>query len=315
MHIKQKIEELRNVIRGHDYKYYVLAQPEISDYDYDQLLKELQKLEQENPELIRADSPTQRVSGQPTKNFPTVAHRFPMLSLANTYNADEFREFDKRVHNILGEDENVEYVAELKIDGLAISLLYRNGFFERGVTRGDGTQGDDISANLKTIRAIPLKIMDSNNLPDEFEVRGEVYLPLKNFERINGERQEQGEPLYMNPRNVAAGTLKIQDANVVARRGLLMFCYSLHAENSSDLSDSHLGNLELLQKAGFPVNPNYKKCHSIEDVIKYVEQWETKRAGLPYDIDGVVVKVNAIAQQFLLGSTAKSPRWAIAFKW
>lgn len=314
MSIEKKIEDLRNQIRSHDHKYYVLAQPEITDFEYDRLLKQLQKLEQENPTLITPDSPTRRVSGQPSKNFPTVTHRFPMLSLANTYNSDEFTEFDKRVRNILGDDENVEYIAELKIDGLAISLLYQDGLFVRGVTRGDGTQGDDISNNLKTIRAIPLRVLDSANLPAEFEVRGEVYLPVKNFERINKEREEQGEALYMNPRNVAAGTLKIQDPSVVAGRGLLMFCYSLHAADQHNLNPFHSENLEMMQKAGFPVNPHYKKCNSIREVLDFVETWEDKRAALPYDIDGIVVKVNALAQQEILGSTAKSPRWAIAFK-
>ena len=314
MQIHEKIEQLRNSIRDHDYKYYVLAQPEISDYDYDKLLKELEKLEQENPALVSPDSPTQRVSGEPTKNFPTVAHRFPMLSLANTYNADEFREFDKRVRNILGDDEIVEYIAELKIDGLAISLLYQNGLLQRGITRGDGTQGDDITANLKTIRSIPLKILQSDKLPKEFEVRGEVYLPVKNFDRINKEREKMGEALYMNPRNVAAGTLKIQDAAIVAQRGLGMFCYSLHSENDTDLGTFHVDNLNMMQQAGFAVNPNYKKCSSIEQVIDFVEHWESKRKSLSYDIDGIVVKVNSLAQQKILGSTAKSPRWAIAFK-
>jgi len=314
MTVEQKIEKLRNSIREHDYKYYVLAQPEIPDYDYDQLLKKLQKLEQDNPKLVSSDSPTQRVSGQPTKDFPTVAHRFPMLSLANSYNADEFRDFDKRVRNIIGENENIEYISELKIDGLAISLLYKNGFFVRGVTRGDGTQGDDITANLKTIRSIPLKVLHEADLPDEFEIRGEVYLPIKNFERINKDREEQGEVLYMNPRNVAAGTLKMQDSSIVARRGLLMFCYSLHSENDNALSLYHLDNLKLMQQAGFSVNPHHKRCGSIEEVIEFVDSWESKRESLPYDIDGIVVKVNSIEQQQTLGSTAKSPRWAIAFK-
>lgn len=314
MTVEQQIENLKNRIRLYDYQYYVLALPEISDYEYDALIKKLQKLENENPELITSDSPTQRVSGQPTKNFPTVSHRFPMLSLANTYNAGEFRDFDNRVRNNLDKDARIEYIAELKIDGLAISLLYKNGIFERGVTRGDGTQGDDITANLKTIRGIPLKILNEVKLPNEFEVRGEVYLPVKNFERINRERQEQGEALYMNPRNVAAGTIKIQDPSIVAKRALQIFCYSLHTENMNDLSLYHEENLRILQKAGFPVNPNFKKCGSINDVIEYVDLWENKRESLSYDIDGVVVKVNSIMQQEILGNTAKSPRWAIAFK-
>lgn len=313
MDVRHRIEELIKEINEHDYKYYVLAQPDISDYDYDGLMKELQRLEQEHPEFIKADSPTRRVSGEPTKEFPTVSHRFPMLSLANTYNEDEFRDFDKRIRNILGETVTIEYIAELKIDGLAVSILYSDGLFVRGATRGDGTQGDDITPNLRTIRSIPLKIRDTDNLADEFEVRGEVYLPRQKFELINKEREEQGEDLYMNPRNVAAGTLKIQDASVVAARGLQIFVYSLHTNNEIT-SSFHYENLQLLKKAGFPVNPYLKRCATIEDVIEYVNLWESKRATLPYDIDGIVVKVNSIAQQLELGSTAKSPRWAIAYK-
>ncbi|MCB9057185.1 MAG: NAD-dependent DNA ligase LigA [Calditrichae bacterium] len=313
MDIKNRINQLRNEINDHDYKYYVLAQPDISDYDYDHLMKELLELEKKHPEFISEDSPTQRVSGEPTKEFPTVAHRFPMLSLANTYNEEEFRDFDKRIRNILGETVTIEYIAELKIDGLAISLLYRDGLFIRGATRGDGTQGDDITPNLRTIRSIPLKIRKTSVLANEFEVRGEVYLPRRKFDQINKEREEQGEELYMNPRNVAAGTLKIQDASVVAARGLQIFVYSLHA-NNENTNSFHYENLLHLKEAGFPVNPHLKKCAAIEEVIAYVNLWESKRATLPYDIDGIVVKVNSIAQQLELGSTAKSPRWAIAYK-
>jgi len=335
MKIKEHIEQLRKELHEHDYKYYVLTQPSISDYDYDQMMKELQKLEEDNPKYFSSQSPTQRVSGEPTKDFPTVAHRFPMLSLANTYNEEEFRDFDARVKKALGlqqaqrtseaqtqqseeekaqATEKIEYIAELKIDGLAISLLYKDGLFIRGTTRGDGTQGDDITVNLRTIRSIPLKVFDGDHLPDEFEVRGEVYLPRDNFERINKEREEQGEVLYMNPRNVAAGTIKMQDAKVVASRGLHMFCYSLHSDNDEGLEEFHHQNLQQLKQAGFPVNPNQKKCNSIDEVIEFVDEWEKKRESLSYDIDGIVVKVNSIKQQTVLGTTAKSPRWAIAFK-
>ncbi|KAA3617424.1 MAG: NAD-dependent DNA ligase LigA [Calditrichaeota bacterium] len=313
MNTKERIEQLRKELHEHDYKYYVQAQPTISDYDYDQLMKELQKLEEETGDFL-PQSPTQRVSGEPTKDFPTVTHRFPMLSLANTYNEEEFREFDARVRKTLGESEKVEYITELKIDGLAISLLYNDGVFTRGTTRGDGTQGDDITVNLRTIRSIPLKVFNIENLPKEFEVRGEVYLPRENFERINKEREEQGEPLYMNPRNVAAGTIKMQDAKIVASRALQMFCYSMHSKNDDDLEEFHFQNLALLQKSGFHVNQYFKKCASIDQVIKFVDEWEKKRDSLSYDIDGIVVKVNSIRHQKKLGSTAKSPRWAIAFK-
>jgi len=314
MDVKARIEALRKKIRQYDYEYYVLARPSISDFEYDQLMKELEELERRHPELVTPDSPTQRVSGQPTKEFPTVRHKYPMLSLANTYNAQEFLEFDRRVRSGLPAGSNVEYVAELKIDGVAVSLIYENGALIRGVTRGDGIQGDDITNNIRTIRSIPLRIITENDSPYSFEVRGEVYLPKKSFEAINQKRAQEGENLFANPRNAAAGTLKLQDARQVAERRLEMFSYYYFTKESAYLRPTHLENLELLKSFGFPVNPHYRLCRDIQQVLAFVDEWEEKRDQLPYEIDGVVVKVNALEQQNLLGATAKSPRWAIAFK-
>lgn len=313
MDVKKRIEKLRKLINKYDYEYYVLAQPSISDYEYDQLMKELERLEKEHPELITPDSPTQRVSGQPIKEFPTVTHRKPMLSLANTYNEMEFREFDQRVRQALP-GEKVEYVVELKIDGVAISLHYRNGRFERGVTRGDGIQGDDITPNLRTIRSIPLVVRDTQSVPEFFEVRGEIYMSKEAFRRLNAEREEQGEPLFANPRNAAAGSLKLQDPRIVAKRGLSMFAYYLDADEAGFVKPYHYENLKLLQSLGFPVNPHFRLCQSLEEVFDFVNEWEAKRDSLLYEIDGVVVKVNNLEQQARLGATAKNPRWAISFK-
>ncbi len=225
MDVKTRIEELRKKIRQYDYEYYVLAQPSVSDFEYDLLMKELEELERQHPELVTPDSPTQRVSGEPTKEFPTVQHRYPMLSLANTYNDQEFLEFDQRVRSGLPPGAKVEYVAELKIDGVAVSLLYENGLLARGATRGDGFQGDDITNNIRTIRSVPLKIMVEDEFPASFEVRGEVYLPKESFEAINRRRAQEGENLFANPRNAAAGTLKLQDARQVAERRLEFITY------------------------------------------------------------------------------------------
>ncbi len=313
MDVKKRIEELRRLINKYDYEYYVLAQPSISDYEYDQLMKELEALEKAHPELITPDSPTQRVSGQPIKEFPTVQHRKPMLSLANTYNEMEFREFDQRVRQALP-GETVEYVTELKIDGIAISLHYENGRFVRGVTRGDGLQGDDITPNLRTIRSIPLVVRNVQNVPEFFEVRGEIYMSKEAFVRLNREREEQGETLFANPRNAAAGSLKLQDPRIVAERGLNLFSYYIDADVPGFVRPTHFENLKLLQELGFPVNPHFRLCKSVDEVLDFVKEWEAKRDSLPYEIDGVVVKVNKLEQQERLGATAKSPRWAIAFK-
>lgn len=312
--VRQEIEALRAQINRHDYLYYVLAQPEISDYEYDQLMKRLEVLEREHPELITPDSPTQRVSGQPTKEFPVVTHRKPMQSLSNTYNEGEIRDFDRRVRSLLPAGEMVEYVCELKIDGVAMSLVYENGLLARAATRGDGVQGDEVTANIKTIRSIPLKLETEQPELLNIEVRGEVYLTRDDLIQMNDDRLKRGEDPYANPRNTAAGSLKLQDPREVARRPLKMFCYFLESTTHPDYFATHSQALEMLESLKFPVNPHRKICASIDEVIEFWKEWEKNRGSVPYDIDGVVVKVNNLRQQQLLGSTAKSPRWAIAFK-
>ncbi len=310
--VQKQIEKLRVAILDHDYKYYVLSQPSISDFEYDQLMEQLITLEKQHPELITPDSPSQRVSGEPTKEFPSVIHEVPMLSLSNTYSEQELLDFDERVRDILG-NQSYRFVAELKIDGVAISLLYKNGIFVRGATRGDGTQGDDISANLKTIRSIPLRIEGGKGLPKSFEVRGEIYMTKKDFTAMNKKQNELGEKTFVNARNTTSGTLKLQDPKIVARRKLNMFTYFLR---TNDLPlKSHFDNLLILKRLGFVVNENAKVCNSISDVKEFCDLWDTKRSSLPYDIDGIVIKVDAIQHQEELGSVAKSPKWAIAYKY
>ncbi|MEX1138308.1 MAG: NAD-dependent DNA ligase LigA [Bacteroidota bacterium] len=307
----RRAEHLREEIRDHDYRYYVLAQPAISDESYDQLLRELIELEKQHPELRTDDSPTQRVGGQVTKEFPTVTHDIPMLSLANTYNEEEVRGFDRRVRSGL-EGSAYRYVSELKVDGVAVSLQYRNGALVRGATRGDGTQGDDVTGNIKTIRSIPLRLRKTSSAMREMEVRGEVYMTRQDFEAMNRERERIGERVFVNPRNSAAGTLKLQDPKVVARRPLQFMPYALLAGNAA--LKSHHENLRTLKDLGFRVSKHTRLCNTIEDVIEFWREWEGRREDLEYDIDGVVVKVDSLAQQTTLGAIAKSPRWAIAFK-
>ncbi|MDP1677076.1 MAG: NAD-dependent DNA ligase LigA [Bacteroidota bacterium] len=309
--VQQNIEKLRAALRDHDYKYYVLSQPSISDFEYDRQMAELLRLEKEHPELITPDSPSQRVGGQPTKEFPSVTHEVPMLSLSNTYSEQELLDFDKRVREILG-GQPYRFVAELKIDGVAISLIYRNGIFVQGATRGDGTEGDEITGNLKTIRSIPLRTESGKGLPKNFEVRGEIYMNKKDFAAMNKKQEELGEKTFINARNTASGTLKLQDPKIVAQRRLNMFTYFLRT-NDVPLK-SHHDNLQLLKKLGFVVNEHAKVCNTIAEVKQFCDLWNTKRASLPYDIDGIVIKVDAIPHQEELGSVAKSPRWAIAFK-
>ena len=307
------MQALSDKIRQHDYDYYVNAQPTITDYDYDQLMKKLEALEEAFPDYVQPDSPTKRVSGEPTKNFPVVKHRQPMLSLSNTYNEEEIRDFDRRVRSLLGEEESFEYVCELKIDGVAISLVYENGLLQRAVTRGDGEQGDEVTNNVKTIRSIPLKLPESagyNNL----EVRGEIYYPNSGFQTLNEEREQEGLARFANPRNSAAGTLKMQDSTIVAQRPLRMFCYYLDNFGDGKPLPGHFEALDLLASMRFPTNSHRRLCIDIEAVIAYWQEWQTARTSLDYEIDGVVVKVNHFEQQEQLGATAKSPRWAIAFK-
>jgi len=309
--IVKRVEGLRARLRDHDHRYYVLAQPTIEDAEYDRLMKELLDLEAAHPELVTPDSPSQRVGGQPTKEFPAVTHDVPMLSLSNTYNEDEVRDFDRRVRSALGQ-EPFKYVCELKFDGVAVSLRYSNGMFVRGATRGDGTRGDDITQNLKTIRSIPLRSREKRKGMDEFEVRGEVYMKRDDFRRMNDTRELAGEKTFINPRNSAAGTLKLQDPKIVAGRPLNFMAYYLRTENFG--LSSHNENLRILRDLGFPVSEHTRVSKDVEGVVGYWKEWEKRRDSLPYDIDGVVVKVDSLSQQERLGMIAKSPRWAIAFK-
>lgn len=307
---KKRIEALSSELRQHNYNYYVLAMPTITDLEFDKKLEELIDLETQFPELIDPDSPTQNVGGFITKEFKTVRHRWPMLSLGNTYNEQELLDFDERIKKAIG--DNFEYVCELKFDGLSMSLTYKDGKLAQAVTRGDGTQGDEVTTNVKTIRSIPKKLPESN-YPDDFEIRGEVFMHLKAFERLNDERIENGEPPYANPRNFASGTIKLQDSAEVAKRPLDSFMYFLYTEKQ--LFKTHWESLQAVKKWGFPVNDESKLCANIKEVLQFISEWENKRFHLSYDIDGIVIKVNNYSQQQELGFTAKSPRWAIAYKY
>jgi DNA ligase (NAD+) len=312
--IEKKIKSLREKIREHDYNYYVLAEPIVSDRQYDHLYKELQELEQKHPELITSDSPTQRVGSDLTKEFKPVTHKIPMLSLSNTYNEEELFNFDRRVRDLL-RNQKVEYIVELKIDGASVSLNYVDGKLKTAATRGDGTAGEEITNNIKTIRSIPLllnKLIPSPFKLKNFEVRGEIFMNIKDFVKLNIERKEKGEKLFANPRNSSAGTLKMQDLKEVARRPLNNFLYTL--VSTEDEFNSQEENLGILKKLGFRVNGHYKKCDNIEEVIKACREFEKVRDELEYEIDGAVIKVNSIEHQKKLGNIAKSPRWAVAFK-
>ncbi len=306
---KNRIAALSAELNEHNYKYYVLSEPSISDFDFDQKLEELMALEVEFPELLSPESPSQRVGGTITKDFPTVKHQYPMLSLGNSYSQEEMQEFMARVYKDL--EREVEYVCELKFDGVAIGIRYANGKMTQAVTRGDGVQGDEITANIKTIRSLPLHVK-AGDYPTEFEVRGEVYFPHNRFEQLNRDREDIGEPLYANPRNTASGTLKSQDSAVVASRGLDCFLYS--AMSNGRITDSHYGDLMKLREWGFKVSEHTKVCKSADEVFAYLNHWDTARHELGFDIDGVVIKVNNLDDQEILGFTAKSPRWAIAYK-
>jgi len=307
--IKQRIEELSKKIEEHNYNYYVLAKPTISDYEFDILLEELIKLEKEYPEFLHPDSPSQRVGGQITKEFKTVQHKTPMLSLGNTYSEADLTDFDDRIKKALNTD--YEYVCELKYDGVAIGLTYKKGVLVQAVTRGDGEKGDDVTTNVKTIKSIPLKLR-GHDYPTEFEIRGEIFMSRKVFDEINKEREADEEQLLANPRNAAAGTLKMQDSSVVAKRNLDCFLYAISAD---DLPyKNHYENLIAAKKWGFKISEFMEKADYIDDVFKYINKWDTKRNNLEFDIDGVVIKINSFEQQRILGFTAKSPRWAIAYK-
>ncbi|HEU4875165.1 MAG TPA: NAD-dependent DNA ligase LigA [Pyrinomonadaceae bacterium] len=310
----RQIEKLRDEIRRHDELYYVEATPEISDREYDELMERLQKLEVEHPELITPDSPTQRVGGRPAEGFPEVVHTRQMLSLDNSYNIDELRAFDERCRR-LAEGRVLEYVAELKIDGLSLSLQYENGLLLRGVTRGDGRIGEDVTQNARTIRSVPLRLKSkAKGIDTGLEVRGEVFIPRDVFERTNAEREEQGEPRFANPRNAAAGAIRQLDSRLVARRKLDMFAYDLLV-NGRKPFPTHWESLDWLDKAGFRVNPHRKLAKTIDEVIDFANEKEALRDELGYEIDGLVVKVNSTALQDEFGATSKAPRWAIAYKY
>jgi DNA ligase (NAD+) len=310
--VRKGIERLREQIRKHDYLYYVLNQPELSDRRYDRLFAELKALEQANPELITPDSPTQRVSEQPLEGFASVRHAVPMLSLDNTYNPEELRAFDERVRKQLG-GTDFDYVVELKIDGLAISLRYEGGVLVTAATRGDGTTGDDVTANVRTIKAIPLILIGDGKVPDVVEVRGEVYMPASAFVELNKLRAEAGEPPFANPRNASAGSLKLLDARITAERNLSFFAYSV-GELSEPLGQDHYQSLQRFRKLGLPVNPNIKRAKSIDEVIEICLGWSEKRVSLDYIIDGMVIKVNRFDQRDILGATGRAPRWCISYK-
>jgi DNA ligase (NAD+) len=306
---KKQIETLSAELKQHSYNYYVLAMPAISDFEFDKKLEALTALEKQFPEFLDADSPTQKVGGFITKEFKTVKHRWPMLSLGNTYNEQDLLDFDQRIRKAIG--DNFEYVCELKFDGLSMSLTYEHGKLARAVTRGDGTQGDEVTTNVRTIQSIP-KQLKGGDYPDEFEIRGEVFMHLKAFERLNEERVENGEPAYANPRNFASGTIKLQDSGEVAKRPLDCFLYGLYTERT--LFKTHWESLEAVKSWGFHVNDHSRLCSDIEGVLAFIAGWDKKRFGLSYDIDGIVIKVNSYGQQQELGFTAKSPRWAISYK-
>jgi DNA ligase (NAD+) len=315
--IAKEIEKLRAEIRYHEHRYYVLDNPEISDAEYDRLMRRLQELEAQHPELVTPDSPTQRVGGAPAEEFAKVRHSAPMLSLDNTYSVDELRDFDRRVRELSGR-ETVEYVAELKLDGLSMALTYEGGVLRHGVTRGDGTTGEDVTTNVRTIRSVPLRTdtekLKQLGLPADFEVRGEVIMPLQSFERTNAEREAAGEPRFANPRNAAAGSMRQLDPRLTASRKLDMYFYALLAGGRVPFAE-HARTLEALRALGFKVNPNWKLCRSLDDLLAYIDTWSERRDSLDYEIDGIVVKVNDTRLWEELGSTAKSPRWAVAFKY
>ncbi|MER3319023.1 MAG: NAD-dependent DNA ligase LigA [Allomuricauda sp.] len=309
MNIQEKITSLRDELREHNYKYYVLDQPSISDYEFDMKLKELQKLEEEHPEFYDATSPTLRVGGMVTKNFETVPHEHRMYSLDNSYSREDLEDWEKRIQRILG-DVEVEFTCELKYDGASISLTYEDGLLVKAVTRGDGFQGDDVTNNIKTIKSVPLKL--KGDYPPKFDIRGEIILTLEGFAKMNAERVEAGEDPYMNPRNTASGSLKLQDSALVAQRPLECLLYSIAGKNLGVSSQ-----FEVLEKArswGFKVPNVAKLCKSTTEVMQFADYWEVHRHDLPYETDGVVVKVNSIQHQDELGYTAKSPRWAMAYK-
>jgi len=314
---EKKIEALREKIRHHEYLYYVLDNPEISDAEFDKLMQQLKDLESEHPSLITPDSPTQRVGGKPREGFVKVRHSTPMLSLDNTYSEEELRDWERRVHELTGRSE-VDYVCELKLDGMSLALVYEDGQLARGVTRGDGSVGEDVTLNVRTVRSVPLSIpkerLKKAGIPPDFEVRGELLMPTASFKKINEERERNGLSTFANPRNFTAGTVRQLDSNVTAQRRLDYFCYMLLVNGRTHF-DRHSKTLDALDAAGFKVNQARKLVHSMDEVWAFIQEWEGKRESLPYEIDGIVVKVDRIALQDELGFTGKAPRWAIAYKY
>src|SRR5580700_5604516 len=315
--VEKKIEALREKIRHHEYLYYVADNPEISDLEFDKLMRQLKDLEAEHPELITADSPTQRVGGKPREGFLKVPHSSPMLSLDNTYNEEELRDWERRVHELSGRTD-VDYVCELKLDGMSLALVYEDGKLVRGITRGDGSVGEDVTLNVRTVRSVPLSIpkekLKKAGIPVDFEVRGELLMPTASFKKINEERERNGLPTFANPRNFTAGTVRQLDSNITAARRLDYFPYIL-LQNGRTYFDRHSKTLEALHASGFKVNPNHKLVRSMDEVWAFIQQWEEKRDSLPYEIDGIVIKVDRTSLQDELGFTGKAPRWAIAYKY
>ncbi|AGT30690.1 DNA ligase LigA [Geobacillus genomosp. 3] len=303
---ERRAAELRELLNRYGYEYYVLDRPSVPDAEYDRLMQELVAIEEQYPDLKTGDSPTQRIGGPPLEAFRKVTHRVPMMSLANAFNEGDLRDFDRRVRQ---EVDEAAYVCELKIDGLAVSVRYEDGYFVQGATRGDGTTGEDITENLKTIRSLPLRLTE----PVSLEARGEAFMPKASFLRLNEEREARGEELFANPRNAAAGSLRQLDPKVAASRQLDLFVYGLADAEALGIA-SHSGALDYLQALGFKVNPERRRCANIDEVIAFINEWHDKRPQLPYEIDGIVIKVDSFAQQRALGATAKSPRWAIAYK-
>lgn len=313
--VQARIAELRRLIERYNYEYYVLDQPTVSDAEYDALMNELRELEAAHPELITPDSPTQRVGAAPSGAFGTVRHEIPMLSLSNAYNEQELRDWAERVYRLAGR-RDVEFVTEPKIDGSAVSILYRNGVYERGATRGDGTQGEDVTPNIRTIRNLPLRLRDSDGVrvPEVLEVRGEVYMRIPDFERLNDQRGEAGEPLFANPRNAAAGSLRQLDPNITASRPLRFYAWDVGMVEGGPRDGTHAKNLDMLRALGIPTSPDYKCWKTIDEVWAECERWLAMRDTLDFEIDGVVIKVNDTALQTELGTVAREPRWATAYK-
>src|SRR5438477_3029632 len=315
--IDQRLESLREKIRQHEYRYYVLDDPEISDAEFDRLMNELKNLEAEHPDLVTPDSPTQRVGGKPREGFVKVPHSIPMLSLDNAYKEEELRNWERRVHELSGR-KDIEYVCELKLDGMSLALRYERGKLVRGITRGDGNTGENVTANVRTVRSIPLAVsaekLKKASIPADFEVRGEMLMPIASFKKMNEERERQGLSQFANPRNATAGTVRQLEPSITAQRRLDYFAYMLLASGRTVFAN-HWETLNALEAAGFKVNPQRALADNFKEAWKFIGEWEEKRESLPYEIDGVVIKVNSTPLQRELGFTGKAPRWAIAYKY